>query len=130
MGMVRKPSGLTTCTSWPQRTSQAMVLRNVTTTPFTCGAQASVARRMRKLASLGGRRAGKAWPGNSPVIDAGALQRSDRLPIDDPELARVGFHQRGETLDPVPVVAEEDSAAVADLGLVDLGAHDAVQPAP
>src|SRR5688572_17844861 len=130
MGMVRKPSGLTTCTSWPQRSSQAMVLRNVTTTPFTCGAQASVASSMRKLASPWGRRAGKAGPGSSLVIGAGALQRRDRLPVDDPELARMRFDQRGEAFDPVAVVAVEDPADVADLRLVDVAAHDAVEPAP
>src|SRR5688572_9076801 len=128
--MVRKPSGLITCTSWPQRSSQAMVLRNVTTTPFTCGAQASVARRMRKLASFRGHRAGKAGPGSSSVVGAGTLQRRDRLPVDDPHLACVRLHQRGEAFDPVAVVAVEDPADVADLGLVDVAADDPVEAAP
>src|SRR5688572_9068949 len=124
MGTVRKPSGDTTRTSCPQRSSHATVLESVTTTPLTCGAQASVARRMRKLPSLvvvpntlrGKRR-----------LAARGLQGRDRLPVDDAQLARFGLHERREALHPVAVVAVEDSLDLADLGLVDVAADHPVE---
>src|ERR1700757_127611 len=70
IGNVRKPWGESTWTSWPQRSSHATVLRSVTTTPFTCGAQASVTRRIRKLTLL--------------VVEDLLLRFVDGLPVDDP----------------------------------------------
>src|SRR5258706_4281868 len=102
MGMVRKPSGESTRTSCPQRSSHLTVLVNVTTTPLICGAHASVTSRMRMQALL---------------------------PVDDPEFAAFELHQRGEAFHPVAVVAVEDPADVADLRLVDVSAHDALEAA-
>ena len=75
-GIVRKPSGESTWTSWPQRSSQRTVFVSVTTTPLTCGAQASVTRRIRKSFAL-------LSDGRVP-----SPQRLDGLPVDDPQLAR------------------------------------------
>src|SRR5258708_14855583 len=102
MGMVRKPSGEGTRTSCAQRSSHLTVFVKVTTTPLICGAHGWVTRRIRMQALL---------------------------PVDDPEFAAVELHQRGEALDPIAVVAVEDSADVADLGLVDVAAHHAVEAA-
>src|SRR6476619_236999 len=40
------------------------------------------------------------------------------------------LHQGRAALDPIAVVAIEDGAELADLGLVDMAADDAVDPAP
>jgi hypothetical protein len=42
----------------------------------------------------------------------------------------MGFHQRGAALDPVAVVAVHGLAIAFDLGVVDVAAHEAVDPAP
>src|SRR3979490_2716232 len=110
MGMVRKPSGESTSTSCPHRCSHATVFLSVTTTPLICGAQASVTRRIRNVRSS----------------EAHGL---DCLPVDDSKLTVLELHQRGEALDPVAVVAIEDPADVADLRLVGVPAHHAVEGA-
>src|SRR5260221_5755388 len=102
MGMVRKPSGESTRTSCAQRSSHLTVFVKVTTTPLIWGRHASVTSRIRMHALL---------------------------PVDHPEFAAVELHQRGEALHPIAVVAVEDSADVADLGLVDVAAHHAVEAA-
>src|SRR5882724_10689181 len=116
MGNVLNPSGESTCTSCPHRSSHATVFLSVTTTPLICGAQASVTRRMRNFRSFEG--------------DGIAAQRLDRLPVDDLQLPGVELHERREALHPVAVVAIEDAADVADLRLVDVAADDAVEGAP
>src|SRR5260221_1264967 len=102
MGMGRKPSGASRRTLCAPRSGPRPVFVKVTTTPLICGAHASVTSRIRMQALL---------------------------PVDDPEFAAVELHQRGEALDPIAVVAVEDSADVADLGLVDVAAHHAVEAA-
>lgn len=105
MGRVRKPSGERTWTACPQRSSHFTLLARVTTTPLTCGDQASVTRRIRK--ALAFRRQGA------------ALQRFDGLPVDDPQLPALQLDECSEALDPVAVVAVEDAADVAVFGVPD-----------
>src|SRR5213593_848234 len=95
-----------------------MVLRNVITTPLTCGAHASVASRIRNRCLLSRRR------GNG-----GGAASGDLLPMQDRELTVLAFHERGEALDPVPVIAIENAANRSDLGLVDVPAHHAIDAA-
>jgi hypothetical protein len=52
-----------------------------------------------------------------------------RSPRDDRQLAGVVLDERGQALDPVAVVAVENAVDVADFGLVDVPAHDAVAAA-
>src|SRR5262245_49022318 len=97
-----------------------MVLRKVITTPLTCGAQASVASRMRKF-------------GLPPLYCRGRHgsrgTRRDLLPVQDRELALLALHQSRQALDPVAIVAIEDTADRAELRLVDVPAHDTVDTA-
>src|SRR5437899_1174801 len=92
-----------------------MVLRNVMTTPLTWGAQASVASRMRNrdlLACSFGNRGGGAF--------------GDLLPMQNRELALLALHQGSETFHPVAFVAVQNATNRADLRLVDVTAHHAV----
>src|SRR5215831_4628456 len=88
IGNVLKPSGEITSTSWPQRRSHCTVFSSVTTTPFTCGAQASVTSRMRIV---------------SPHVGRHVLGCLDSFPVDDSQLAAVGLDERGEAFHPVAV---------------------------
>ena len=53
----------------------------------------------------------------------------DVVPAQNRQAAVEVLHQRGEAFDPVAVVAIQHAADVADLGLVDVAAHDAVEAA-
>src|SRR5512132_859058 len=92
-----------------------MVLRNVMTTPFTCGVHASVASRMRNRFLL---------VGSSVHRGSGVL--GDLLPVQNRELSVRAFHERGKTLDPVAIVAIQNAADPTNLRLVDVAAHDTV----
>src|SRR5580658_7714117 len=91
----------------------------VRTTPFTCGRHASLMRAMFK-----GRR-------QSRVRARGGerVERPQRCPVQDLEPAVEMLDESGAALDPVAVVAIEDAADVAHLGLVDVAADDAVDAA-
>src|SRR5215510_9570393 len=102
--MLWKRSGPMTSTAWPAASTPRMVSRSVITTPLTCGAHASVASRMRNRDLLSG---------------GGGRLRRDLLPVQDRQLPVGILDESGEALDPVAVVAVEDSADRADLGLVD-----------
>ena len=58
---------------------------------------------------------------------ARALELHDFLPGHQAQFTVRIFHQRRQALDPVAVVAIDDTADVADLGLVDVAADDAIQ---
>src|SRR5262249_50095580 len=104
-----------TSTAWPDRSATRMVLRSVLTTPLTWGAQASGAGRMRNRRPLVGR---------DPHRRGRML--GNFLPVQDGELSLLRLDQRGQTLHPVAVVAIENVTNLADLGLVNVTTHHAV----
>src|SRR5215510_15826420 len=108
-----------TSTEWPAASTPRIVLRNVITTPLTCGVQASVASRMRNGCLLVH---GRLHRGGGP--------RHYLLPMQDGQLPFPVLHERRETFDPVAVVAIQDIADRADLGLMDVSAYDSVNAAP
>src|SRR5262245_9506585 len=109
--MLRKRSGPTVSISCPAASRQRIVFRSVTTTPLTCGVQASVTSRMRKRLLLQRRH-------RHPTCPLG-----DVAPVDDAKLTALGLHERREALDPVAVVAVQDAVDLTDLGFVDVPAH-------
>src|SRR5215831_1617440 len=106
--MLLKRSGPMTSTAWPAASTPRMVLRSVITTPLTCGAHASVASRMRKSRLLFLYRRGGCGRRGA---------RRDFLPMQDRELTLLALHERRQALDPITVVAIQNTADRADLRL-------------
>src|ERR1700757_3919324 len=113
--MLRKRSGPMTSTTCPAASAPRMVLRSVITTPLTCGSQASVASRMRNRPPLLQR-----------GYDGRRGQVFDLFPVQDGKLPLGVFHQRGQALDPIAIVAVENATDRAHFGLVDMAADHAV----
>src|SRR5579883_1312869 len=97
----------------------------VRTTPLICGLQASETMAIRKSFSL------RSYPHRGVIAQhaAGALARVLVGPAQDAQAAVEILDQRGAALDPVAVVAVEDAVDGADLGMVDMAAHHAVDAA-
>ena len=110
-----KRSGEMTFVSWPSWLSSSTVRISVRTTPFTCGSQASETMTMRI----------SSWRGQAQHREAAQAR-----PFQDLEPAVGMLHQGRAALDPIAVVAIEDGAELADLGLMDMAADDTVDPAP
>src|ERR1700733_13882212 len=110
---------------------------SVRTTPFTCGSHASVTIMIR-CEGAGGSISSQ--PINSSRMrwsGSGALRRSarreerqsvGRRPIDQLKLTIVMFHQGGAALHPVAVVEIQYTLHLAHFRVVDVAAHDAVEP--
>ena len=60
---------------------------------------------------------------------AGRDVRGNIVPVENPELAVEGLDERRQAFDPVAVVAVEHAVDIANFGLVDVAADDAVETA-
>src|SRR5271165_3706029 len=110
-GTVVKPSGVIRPTLCPRASSSRTVFFTVVTTPLTCGDQASVTIRIRmNLVLLGW------WMLGEHVV-----------PVQNRQVAFGRLDERRQALDPVTIIAVQDAADVANLGLVNMAADDAVE---
>ncbi len=117
--MVAEQAGMEHDDVVAERPSSRASAVSVRTTPFTCGGQASVASRIFNSASASSRIGGRDH----------RVERAQRHPMQDLEPAVVMLDQRRAALDPVAVVAVKHAADVADLGMMDVAADDAVDAA-
>src|SRR6202051_2832187 len=132
-----------TSTTCPIAVNSAATVCSVRTTPFTCGSHASEMISSRASCLPMVRRAtrcpsGSANPASGIVSgglgNAGAARRHEgqavqRRPVEQFQLAIMVLNEGGAAFPPIAIVQIQHAVPLPHFGVVDMAAHDAIQPA-